>query len=337
LSATIKTSCLFPFILFIGLIFPTHCDIAHAQDITSVDSVITHHSISSETNPDKHNYQKQKENFYKTDSIFSLDSPKGYVPSLVYNFKEQFNAPFHFNAKQWMIAGTAFVITGALIHVDNEIDDWARKQKQEHNWVNKSSPFITQFGSNTGIISVGATGLLSAALKNEKGVQTSLLATQAMVTSGVWVRIIKLLSGRERPMAEYRFSHFEGGKWHGPFTQFDQHTPNKKPGSSFDAFPSGHTATAFSIATVFAMQYSDTKVVPVFSYSLASLVGISRLTEHDHWGSDVFVGALLGYVCGKQVVGHYNKTHQCNSNSSSSKSQVTYFLEGNQAGLSFKW
>ena len=138
-------------------------------------------------------------------------------------------------------------------------------------------------------------------------------------------------------MAEYRFSHFEGGKWHGPFAQFDQDIPNPKPGSSFDSFPSGHTATAFSIATVFALQYSDTKIVPVFSYSLASLVGVSRLTEHEHWASDVFVGALLGYLCGKQVVGHYNETHGTNSDPSSLKSKLTYFQDGNQVGFSLKF
>jgi membrane-associated phospholipid phosphatase len=307
------------------------------QKVISTDSSIAQLSVSSKTNPNLSGIQNTKDNFYKTDSIFSNESPKGYMPSLINNFGEQFTAPLHFNTKQWLITGSAVLITGYLIHVDNEIDDWAKKQKQEHNWVNKTSPFITQFGSNYGILSVGAIGLLSAAFKNEKGVQTSLLATQAMVTSGVWVRIIKLMAGRERPMAKYIYSQTEGGRWYGPFAEFDQDIPNRKPGSSYDSFPSGHTATAFSIATVFALQYSDTKFVPIFSYSLASLVGVSRLTEHEHWASDVFVGALLGYLCGKQVVSHYNETHKTNSDPSSIKSQLTYFQEGNQIGLSLKF
>ncbi|TAL76684.1 MAG: phosphatase PAP2 family protein, partial [Bacteroidetes bacterium] len=109
----------------------------------------------------------------------------------------------------------------------------------------------------------------------------------------------------------------------------------------FDSFPSGHTATAFSIATVFASQYNDTKAIPILSYSLASLVGISRLTEHEHWASDVFSGALLGYLCGKQVVSHFKKTHQNVFTSVSSKpgnkSERTFFQNGNQIGLSLKW
>jgi len=71
--------------------------------------------------------------------------------------------------------------------------------------------------------------------------------------------------------------------------------------SAFDAFPSGHTATAFSIATVFATQYKDIKAIPVICYSTATLVGISRLTEHEHWASDVFVGGIMGYLCGNKL------------------------------------
>ena len=82
------------------------------------------------------------------------------------------------------------------------------------------------------------------------------------------------------------------------------------PGSGYDAFPSGHTSMAFSIATVYAKMYDDYLAVPVIAYSAASLVGLSRLTEHAHWASDVFVGAVLGYCCGNQAVKTYR--HSCN-------------------------
>ena len=148
--------------------------------------------------------------------------------------------------------GVAAGITTALIFADEDIDAWARTQKQKHRWVNSSSPFISEFGSNNGIYVVCAQGLISAAFKNEKGVQTSLLATQAFVTSGVWTQIIKQLTGRERPKASYIFSHIEGGKWHGPFSKYLEASPDDRSKMSYDAFPSGHTATAFSIATVYA-------------------------------------------------------------------------------------
>lgn len=316
-------------------------NISYSQNLQIIDTANAQSAFSKKAGQDEISNQKSSDNFYITDSIFSFRSPKGYVPSLIDNFAEQTVAPFHLNKKQWLLTGAAIGITAFLIHVDNEVDDWASTQRQRHNWINKSSPVITQFGGNYATYSVAAIGILSASFKNQKGVQTSLLATQALFTSGIWVRLIKLITGRERPMAKYIYSRTEGGKWYGPFSQFDQDLAIKRPGSAFDSFPSGHTATAFSIATVFASQYNDTKVIPILSYSAATLVGVSRLTEHEHWASDVFVGALVGYVCGKEVVSHYNKTHQNNDNSSSSKSknktEFTFFQEGNQTGLCLKW
>jgi hypothetical protein len=316
-------------------------NILYSENLLIPDSVNNHLGIFSETIQNKDTCIKTSTNFYRSDSIFSFRSSKGYFPSLVKDFEEQITSPFRPGGKQWLMTGAAVAITVALFHVDGEIDEWARVQKQEHNWVNKTSPVITKFGGNWGVYSVVATGVLSAVCKNEKGVQTSLLATQAMITSGVWVNIIKILTGRERPIADYTFSKSEGGAWYGPFAAWDQDLANRKPVSSFDAFPSGHTATAFSIATVFATQYKDIKAIPVICYSAATLVGISRLTEHEHWASDVFVGGIIGYLCGKQVVKHYNKTHPGMDNSlpskSKNKSELMFIQDGNQIGLSLKW
>jgi len=293
-----------------GLLLLACSSNVYSQNLQVADTVNTHPASYSDTIHNNISSLKQSDNFYKTDSIFSFRSPKGYFPSLLHNFGEQATAPLHFKTKQWLITGAATGITVGLIIIDNDIDDWATVQKDKHKWVDKSSPFITEFGSNYGIISVAAFGLTSAAFKNKRGVQTSLLATQAIITSGIWAQLIKHIACRERPFSAYINSRSEGGHWYKPFTQFDQDFVPKKPGSSFDAFLSGHTATAFSIATVFATQYKDIKAVPIISYTAATLVGISRLTEHEHWASDVFAGALLGYVCGKQVVSHYNKTHK---------------------------
>jgi membrane-associated phospholipid phosphatase len=283
----------------------------------------------------------KSQGFVRTDSIFSFHSEKGYVPSLVHNLGVQATAPFHFKARQWLYTGAAAGITTALIFSDEAIDEWARTQKQKHEWVNRSSPFISEFGSNYGVYSVIATGLVSAAFKNEKGVQTSLLATQAMITSGIWAQIIKQLTGRERPKASYIFSHIEGGRWHGVFSKYFEISPDDRSRFSYDAFPSGHTATAFSIATVFATQYNDTKAVPVLFYSAATMVGISRLTEHEHWASDVFVGALLGYLSGKQVVNNYNRTHPDIQSiprpQRKKNAEFTFTQFGNQIGFSVLW
>jgi hypothetical protein len=320
--------------LFAVGIFTISC-IVSAQN---GNDTLRSHRVMSDTTDINKTTKGSTENFYKTDSIFSFQSPKGYFPSLFHNIIQQADAPFHFSGKEWIITGVSVVITVALFQVDDEVDEWAKVQKQDHAWVNKVSPAITRLGGDIGLYSVIGFGLGSAAFHNQKGVQTSLLATQAMITSGIWARLIKLMTGRERPMAAYTNSKSESGHWYGPFAMIDQDLAVKKPRSSFDSFPSGHTATAFSIASVFAIQYKDIKAVPIISYSLATLVGISRLTEHEHWASDVFVGGLLGWACGKQVTTAFNKLHSgktaSNHSDSKIKPEVTVIQNGNKVGLS---
>lgn len=336
-----KISNLFISLILYGLVSIVSEEFGNARSLQETDSINTQSEFLSKANQIKYSHQKVSNGFFQTDSIFSFLSPKGYFPSLIHNIGEQAAAPFHFKTKQWLYTGAVACITTALIFSDEDIDKWSRTQKQKHQWVNKSSPFISEFGSNYGIYSVIAYGLFSAGFKDEKGVQTSLLATQAIITSGIWTQIIKQLTGRERPKASYIFSQMEGGKWHGVFAKYLEVNPDDRSGFSYDAFPSGHTATAFSIATVFALQYNENKAVPVLFYSAATLVGISRLTEHEHWASDVFVGALLGYLSGKQVVNHYNRIHQNPFNPIQSKqknnTEITIIQYGNQIGFSIVW
>jgi membrane-associated phospholipid phosphatase len=341
MSSKRNISYLFTNFIIILVVFFLCSTVAYPHVLQSIDSINAKYTFYSKAKQNEINIQKTSANFYKTDSIFSFQSRKGYVPSLFNNFLEQLTAPFKFKTTQWLMTGAAIGITATLLHFDNDIDKWATVQKQKHNWVNKSSPVITGFGTTYGYSSVAAIGLLSAVFKNKKGVQTSLLATQALITSASWVQLIKHFTGREDPSAAYIYSKMPGGKWWGPFAQYDQDVPVYKSISSFDAFPSGHTAAAFSIAAVFASQYNDTKVIPILSYSMATLVGISRLTEHQHWASDVFVGGLIGYVCGKQVAANFNKTHHNRDTSLSSKSKIrsefTFIQNGNQIGFFLKW
>ncbi|MBQ0030768.1 MAG: phosphatase PAP2 family protein [Bacteroidales bacterium] len=66
-----------------------------------------------------------------------------------------------------------------------------------------------------------------------------------------------------------------------------------------NSFPSGHTITSFTSATILHREYGG--VSPWFSvggYTLASFVGVSRLLNNRHWASDVLAGAGFGIVAG---------------------------------------
>jgi membrane-associated phospholipid phosphatase len=68
------------------------------------------------------------------------------------------------------------------------------------------------------------------------------------------------------------------------------------------SFPSGHTSSAFSLATSVSLCYPKWYVItPSFLY--AGLVGYSRMHLGVHYPSDVLMGALLG--AGSAYLSHY--------------------------------
>lgn len=69
------------------------------------------------------------------------------------------------------------------------------------------------------------------------------------------------------------------------------------------SFPSGHTAGAFAVASIFALRYGQRhRWVPWVAYSLAALTGFSRISDSAHFPSDVFLGGALAYTISRFVV-----------------------------------
>lgn len=66
-------------------------------------------------------------------------------------------------------------------------------------------------------------------------------------------------------------------------------------GSSANSFPSGHTATAFMLATMMHKEYGWKS--PWFSfgaYTAASATAIGRIMNDRHWAGDIIGGAIIG-------------------------------------------
>lgn len=73
------------------------------------------------------------------------------------------------------------------------------------------------------------------------------------------------------------------------------------------SFPSGHTATAFTTATVVARYFKKWAIPALF---LACLAGLSRIYLLVHYPSDVVAGALIGIMSAVFVIYFYQKIIQ---------------------------
>jgi len=87
-----------------------------------------------------------------------------------------------------------------------------------------------------------------------------------------------------------------------PSEATDQYTFD--PFGTFNAFPSGHTITAFAVSTTLADAIDD-RWADIGLYTLAGGTGVSRLVGNHHWLSDVVGAAVLGTTVAKVVDGRW--------------------------------
>jgi membrane-associated phospholipid phosphatase len=221
------------------------------------------------------------------------------LKSLTHDFlrdaAEIWSYPVHVKSRDLLpIAGVA-AVAGFLIAHDEGIYGGFRDYRDNHAWVGDASQAVTVMGSYGAWATTGlflGVGLLA---KDGRAVETAVLAANAMVQSAALLFVIKGLTGRERPSAGDGEDH-----WSGPAGFFKRFETGKM--GFYDSFPSGHTATAFCLATVVAMEYRETVWAPILAYGVATAVGLSRITLDKHWLSDVVVGGVIGHVVARMVV-----------------------------------
>lgn len=208
-------------------------------------------------------------------------------------------SPLHMDRKDAMVWGGVVATTALLITVDEPIARDAHRFRDDNPWVQTVSPIATQIGEFYVPYGIAAAYCLEGlAFDDDTSVDTGLLAVQVMLHSGIVVQVLKNISGRSRP-----FVFSDRDNWSGPSSIIKRYSEGGF--SPYDSFPSGHTITAFSLATVLAER--ERPWVGYVAYSCAGLCGLSRVTENQHWLSDVVVGAALGVAIGKLEVSRHDE------------------------------
>jgi len=187
--------------------------------------------------------------------------------------------------------GGAVLITAVMFHYDQDIYNEIHGWRENNKITRKVSPVITDMGD--GSFSLGLFGGFAGyglIFKDKKAFEVGKIGIESFLFTGITVQLLKHLCGRERPSDATQ----PGGFWHGPFAYLDKHKGGNCGIAVFDAFPSGHTATAFAAATTISDFYTE-PWVSYTCYSLASLIAVSRVMERTHWLGDCFIGAIIGH------------------------------------------
>lgn len=180
--------------------------------------------------------------------------------------------PFNLKLEDFTVILPVSVITYSLLKNDTYFRDKFSSSK------NSTLDFISSIDIlGDGMFNLALCGVLDV-IGGKKERLVTRQVVESIVETGIIVMGIKYLTGRDRPSANTGSWSFKGPLF-----------------LNSDSFPSGHTAVAWTVAEVVGDAYNCHYI----TYSLATLVALSRVYKDAHWFSDVFVGAVIGVLIGK--------------------------------------
>ncbi|MFQ6083462.1 MAG: phosphatase PAP2 family protein, partial [Candidatus Aminicenantia bacterium] len=227
-------------------------------------------SVYTQTSPEQETVRKNNEYRLNKDFFCSFLRDSGQVLS----------SPKHWGKKDFIKCGLILGTSYLLFKNDEKINQWV--QSERNDFTDGVSQVVRNLGDGyflSGLI--GGIYLGGEIFGKREWKKTALLSLESFLISGAIVSGIKIITGRSRPYTGEQATQFH------PFS-FK---------SRYYSFPSGHSASAFAVATVIAKQ-SESQLIDFLSYGLASLVVLSRVNDNYHWASDVLIGSAIGYFVG---------------------------------------
>ena len=216
----------------------------------------------------------------------SFHFPAGFPGLLARDAQQIATAPLGWNRSDWTKFGIGIAAIGGALLIDDELRHSLRRNST--TTTRSVADAVRPFGEEYSWGVLGSFYLAGTVLKDDKATavaQDGLAAS--LIAAGAITPLLKATVGRNRP-------HVTGSL----FTR----------SANGRSFPSGHTTQAFAIASVIASHY-ESPWVQTAAYTLAGLVGWSRMEHNAHYASDILAGALIGTVVGRTVVRLHEMEH----------------------------
>lgn len=202
--------------------------------------------------------------------------------------------------------------TGLLLHYDQKLISGAQKRGRRLGLsnVDNTTPYIKAWGlpifrgpADTGsalyflgdgwlhFSICGGFYAYGSFARSPRAVRTAYALLEGIGTTALATQFLKRTTGRESPFV----ATAEAGKWRIFPDQGDYNTHV----SHYDAFPSGHLATAMMTVTVISTSYPEYPAVAPVGYGIMALLAFQMMNNGVHWASDYPLALSLGYSFGK--------------------------------------
>ena len=190
-------------------------------------------------------------------------------------------------------------VTAGLIVTDHKTYLGTKKFLRGSKTLDSFSHTFVEVGDAKWHLGLSVAALMFGYFSNDKRLQNTAFQTaEAVIASGLFVQLLKRISGRESPAVHTT----PGGYWDiFPDPGEYQH---RQP--EYYAFPSGHITSATAFLTVISENYPDVKWIKPVSYVIIGLLGVSLFAQDMHWYSDLPLGIAIGYSFGKIISSRYS-------------------------------
>jgi membrane-associated phospholipid phosphatase len=209
-----------------------------------------------------------------------------------------------FDGSDVVLAGGFVAATALAAPADRwftrELQDDAR---QANRALHRGAQVFRVVGHPGGMIAGGTMYLAGLATDDRRIEDLGLHSVESIVLGHMITGTIKVVAGRARPFVSKdnarNFKLFRGLR-----------------DDDYRSFPSGHATAAFAFASVISAETShwwpeSRWIVGPVMYGAATLTGVSRIYDNQHWASDILAGAAIGTISGIKLF-RYQHSHPDN-------------------------